>query len=131
MTGRSIDAAYHQIVQEHQSDLMAYNGMSGNQRVNPRFRIKTDDLWISSVPEFNLLDISISGLAISANYPLDKGLMIEISIGSGLRATATVVDCKLISSADEWTDAEFRISCRYTEDLLGKEILVKTLKPEA
>ena len=127
----SIDAAYHQILQERKTEIIATGGLGANQRVNPRFRVKTDDLWISSVPDFTLLDMSITGLAIRSNYPLEVDQVIEVSLGSSLSATAIVVDCKLVGSADEWTDAEFRISCRYAEDLRGKELLVKAIHPNA
>ena len=126
---KNIETAYQHILQHHQNSQGKSPGE--NHRTHPRFRVKSDDLWIASVPDFTLLDMSASGMAIRSNYPLDKGQLIEVSLGDEIRTTATVVDCQLVSSADEWTDADFRISCHYTEDLRGKEILVKSIQSDA
>ena len=126
---KSIESAYQEVLQSQQPT--EANTQGNNLRAHPRFQVKTDDLWISSVPDFSLLDISASGLAIRSNYPLEKGQVIEISLGNALQASATVVDCKLVSSADEWSEAEFRISCHYTEDLCGMELLVKAIDQAA
>jgi hypothetical protein len=101
-----------------------------DRRIHPRFRVQTDDLWINSVPSFQLLDISISGIAIAASYPLRPGDKIDVVLGGDVRAQATVVGCRLVDSATQYYDAEFRINCRFVQPERGMELLVNAKRRE-
>ena len=132
MEETKLEAEYQKILDEHQEELQSVaRSDAANKRIHPRFKVETSDLWINSVPQFDLLDMSISGMAIRSNYPLEPGETIEVALGMSFRATAVVLDCKMVGSPDEYTDAEFRINCRFAEDLLGKELLVKAMHPSA
>jgi PilZ domain len=98
--------------------------VSGERRTSPRFQVETGDLWINSVPSFQVLDVSISGIAIASSYPLRPGDMIDVVLGGNVKAQATVMGCRLVDSATQYTDAEFRINCRFAEPERGMELLV-------
>ena len=100
------------------------------RRTDPRFRVQTEDLWINSVPSFQVLDISISGIAIAASYPLRPGDQIDVVLGGDLKAQATVVGCRLVDSATQYYDAEFRINCRFAQPERGMELLVSAKRRE-
>ena len=101
-----------------------------DRRTHPRFRVQTDDLWINSVPSFQVLDISITGIAIAASYPLRPGDQIDVVLGGDVKAKATVVGCRLVDSATQYYDAEFRINCSFAQPESGMQLLVQAKRRE-
>ena len=101
-----------------------------DRRTDPRFHVQTDDLWINSVPNFQVLDVSISGIAIAASYPLRPGDTIDVVLGNDVKAQATGVGCRLVDSATQYSDAEFRINCRFAEPERGMELLMQAKRHE-
>ncbi len=95
------------------------------RRTHPRLKAVSDDLWINSIQEFSIIDMSLSGIAVLSNHPLREGEMIEVSLGDTLKADAMVVGCLMEESASECLDAQFRIQCKFLEDYKGMELLVK------
>ena len=95
------------------------------RRTHPRMKAKSEDLRISSIPEFSIIDMSLSGMAVLSNHPLGEGEMIEINLGDTLKADAVVVGCRMEESTSEFLDSHFRIQCKFNEDYKGMELLVK------
>ena len=100
------------------------------RRTHPRLAVKAADLWISSVPEYSLVDLSISGLAIMSNYPLQPGEVLTMTLGTTLSMEAEVVNCHLVESPTDYSDAVFRIQCKFREELKGMELVVKIKERE-
>ena len=100
------------------------------RRTHPRLAVKSADIWISSVPEFSMIDMSASGVALMANYPLRPGEEVTMSLGTALSIQAVVVNCQLVESPTDYTDAVFRIQCRFAEEVKGMELLVQVKKRE-
>lgn len=125
-------AEYERVLQEQQDRLLAWQGSIGmEQRAHPRVKVESSDLWISTVPVFDLVDMSASGLAIRSNQPLKMGELIRISLGNTVSVEAEVVGCRMDMPPDEFTDGEFRIQCRFLEDLRGMEIFVRAIRANA
>lgn len=120
---------YQRILQERR-DLMEGGGQAGSsdQRTHPRFKVEPKDLAISNIAEFEMVDMSASGIAIRSNAPMKPGELLHVSLGSAVSVDTEVVACRMESAPDEYTDGEFRIQCRFVEDLRGMELLVKTIQ---
>jgi hypothetical protein len=101
---------------------------TSDQRIHPRFKVEPKDLAISNIAEFELVDMSASGIAIRSNAPMKPGELLHVSLGSAIAVDTEVIACKMEVAPDEYTDGEFRIQCRFVEDLRGMELLVKTIQ---
>lgn len=122
---------YARIVEEsRQRGEVLSDESAKDRRTHPRLAVKSADLWISSVPEFSMVDMSASGVALMANYPLQPGEVVTLSLGSALTLEAEVVNCQLVESPTDYTDAVFRIQCRFAEEVRGMELLVEVKRRE-
>ena len=131
MMNVSLQEEYARILEEsrRRGDLME-EASGQERRTHPRLAVKAADIWISSVPEYSLVDLSISGLAIMANYPLQPGEVINMTLGTTLSMEAEVVNCVLVESPTDYSDAVFRIQCRFREELQGMELVVRVKRRE-
>ena len=120
---------YQKMLAEHQDKIKpSAPGGVPEKRSHPRLKVTSRDLWINTVPEFSLVDMSASGLAVRSNSPLVEGELIQISLGSSFSVEAEVVSSRMLISPDAYTDGEFLIQCRFLEDLQGMKLLVKTVQ---
>lgn len=127
------------VQQEYAKLVMEVQGCDGpvveqdakDRRDHPRFQIYTGDMWINEISEFALLDLSASGMAISATYPLAPGEHIDVGLGKAVTAQAEVLGCRLVESPTQYTPAEFRINCRFSDTDLGMALLVRAKRSEA
>lgn len=122
---------YSQVLEEsrRRGDVVP-NGDADERRAHPRLSVKSADIWISSVPEFSMVDLSASGLALLANYPLQPSEQITVALGNALTIEAEVVQCQLVESPTQYSDAIFRIQCRFAEERKGMELVVKVKQRE-
>ena len=95
-----------------------------DKRRHPRLSVDASDMFISSVPEFSVLDMSLSGMAFLSNHPLREGEIIHIALGSMLSVDAQILTCRLEEAPSEFLDAQFRINCQFLQDAQGRELLV-------
>ena len=120
---------YARVLEEHQEEITASGQLEGtDHRLHPRFKVDTADLWLSTVPEFAVADLSASGIAVLSNHPMEAGTLLNLSLGKSRSVNAEVVDCIMEYPPDEYTDGQFRIQCRFLEDLKGMELLVTVLR---
>lgn len=103
---------------------------AAERRTHPRLAVKAADIWISSVPEFSMVDLSASGVALMSNYPLKPGEIITVSLGHALAIEAEVVHCQLVESPTDYSDAVFRIQCRFAKENEGMELVVRVKERE-
>ena len=97
---------------------------SADKRRHPRLRVDTGDLFISTVPEFSVLDMSLSGMAFLSNHPLGEGEVIHIALGDMLSIDAQILNCRLEEAPSEFLDAQFRINCEFVHDARAMELIV-------
>ncbi len=126
MSRSTVQEAYAQILEEsrRRGEVLA-DASAKERRLHPRLAVNAADLWISSVPEYSMVDMSASGIAILANYPLKRGEVISLSLGRSIKIEAEVLHCQLVESATQWQDAMFRIHCKFAEEGEGMELLVE------
>jgi PilZ domain len=122
---------YARIVEESRRRGDVVSEQAGSERrTHPRLAVKAADLWISSVPEFTMVDLSASGVALMANYPLKPGELVTVSLGTVLSLEAEVLHCQLVESPTDYSDAVFRIQCRFAQENEGMELVVKIKQRE-
>ena len=120
---------YQRVLDDHSEEIAASGQSAENdQRQDPRFKVDNADLWLSTVPEFAVADLSASGIAVLSNHPVEAGTLLNLSLGKSLSVNTEVVACIMEYAPDEYTDGQFRIQCRFLEDLKGMELLVTVLK---
>lgn len=83
------------------------------RRAFPRLKITSSDIWIDSVAQFSLVDMSPSGVALNCNHPVKVGKVLRFSLGPLSGAGARVLACELEESPTEHLDAQYRVTCRF------------------
>ncbi len=96
----------------------------------PRLAVSSPDLWISTVPEFDVVDMSASGMALLSNHPLRPGETLEVGLGRDARAKAEVLACAMEHPPTEHLDAQFRIRCLFRSENEGMTLLVNAKQQE-
>ncbi|MEE8436608.1 MAG: PilZ domain-containing protein [bacterium] len=125
----NVREAYERVLEEHQGEIAGSGQLAGSeQRQHPRFKVDSPDLWLSTVPEFAVADLSASGIAVISNHPVEAGTLLNLSLGKSLSLDTEVVACTMEYAPDEYTDGQFRIQCRFLEDVKGMELLVTVLQ---
>lgn len=129
MTEISIREEYEKALLENRDKILNLESFTGKEkRAHPRVWVSTEDLWISTIPEFSLVDLSASGISIRSNHPLKPGEMIHVSLGESFSVDTEVVNCVMEIPPDEYIDGQFRIQCRFLEDLPGMELFVRMIR---
>ena len=120
-----LEREYEQILERSRENGEIHGAQGGSEkRRHPRLSVDSQDMWISTVPEFSVIDMSMSGMAFHSNHPLEAGEVIHIALGAMLSVDATVRSCKLEEAPSEYLDAQFRIQCEFLQDYSGMELLV-------
>jgi hypothetical protein len=131
MMSTDLHTEYARILEESRKRGDVVSEQSGEERrTHPRLAVKAADIWISSVPEFSMVDLSASGVALMSNYPLKPGEVITVSLGTALSIEAEVMHCQLVESPTDHSDAVFRIQCRFTQENEGMELVVRVKERE-
>ncbi|MCZ6557304.1 MAG: PilZ domain-containing protein [SAR324 cluster bacterium] len=121
----NIEEQYYRILEQSRINGEILDEPQGQERRNhPRLKVETDDLWINTIQQFSIIDMSLSGIAILSNHPLRPGELLQISMSDTLNADAEVVACKLEDASTEFLDAQFRIQCKFVEEYKGMELIV-------
>lgn len=124
MQSSDLERQYEEILESSRKrgDISATD--MNDKRRHPRLSVDASDMFISSVPEFSVLDMSLSGMAFLSNHPLGEGEIIHIALGSMLSVDAQILTCRLEEAPSEFLDAQFRINCEFLHDTRGMELLV-------
>ena len=96
------------------------------RRQFPRLRVNSNDLWIDTMVQFSVLNMSPSGVALNCNHPVQPGDVLEISLGPLQGAKAEVVSCELEESPSEHLDAQYQVRCRFLKVKEGMKLIIKT-----
>ncbi len=93
------------------------------RRGSPRFNVADDGDSIRTIPVFLVVDISASGVGLSADYPVRPGELVRVLIKDGISADALVVSCRLGNSANRHLLPEFRLGCKFMAQREGHRLL--------
>ena len=93
------------------------------RRSQPRFQLKTQQIWIKVQRQFRVVDLSISGLAVLSDFPFQLGQTIHITLGKAFAVEAVVKDC-VPDAEGPAGQGGYRISCRFEDDAVGMQFVV-------
>lgn len=106
-------------------ELREFSGKN-ERRKFPRLQVNSDDLWIDSIVQFSVLNMSPSGVALRCNHPVQLGELLHLSLGPLQGAQAEVVSCELEESPTEHLDAQYQVRCRFLNVKDGMKLVIKT-----
>ena len=94
------------------------------RREFPRLTISASDLWIDSVAQFTVVDMSPSGVALVCNHPIETGKVLNFTTEPDKDVEAEVVACELDESPTEHLDAQYRVHCKFRDKKMGMNLVV-------
>ena len=83
------------------------------RRAHRRLKISEGSGWIQTLPQFSVIDISPSGIGLTANHPVQAGERIRISLQGGPSADAQVINCRPEETSLSLFSLEFRVGCQF------------------
>ena len=116
---------YEAIVRES----AARNGPSlrppaGERRRQPRFRLKSQQVSIKVEPRFQVVDISIAGIALHSDTPFAVGALLTMTWSKAFLMEATVVDCQLVLADPHFLETKYLVRMRFADEGVGMQSLV-------
>ena len=117
----ALERAYRDLVARKE----VHSAQSGDdRREHPRFQVHTQDLWINDMTEFQVRDVSASGIGLAADFPVSEGETLAVSLRDDLRTQAVVIRCELVDSGSQYWAPLFHINCRIENEASGKALVV-------
>ena len=95
------------------------------RRKFPRLQVSSHDIWVDSMMQFVVADMSPSGVALTCNHPVRLGEVLRFALGPLQGADAKVVACELEESPTEYLDAQYRVHCKFLNIKQGMRLVVK------
>ena len=99
---------------------------SNERRKFPRIEIGSSDIWIESMTQYQVVNMSPSGVALNCNYPVRLGELLRFALGPLQGADAKVIACELVESPTEYLDAQYRVHCKFLNVKEGMKLVIKT-----
>ncbi len=97
---------------------------SRENRVAPRFSLKSGTIWIKVDQSFHVNDISVSGISFYSTRPFEIKKKIAITLGKVFLIEAAVVDCRIVETDPDMLEAHYRISCQFSNEHSATQFLV-------
>ena len=94
------------------------------RRSKPRFRLKSQHVWIKVEPRFTVVDVSVSGISVHSDYPFAVGQTVNITLGKAFSLEATVRDCTLVLADEQLLDTKYWVRCQFEDESVGMQCLV-------
>ena len=128
MEAIQVERAYQELVAQYGA--LPSSSAHPERRQHPRFRVHTRDLWVNDVPEFQVRDVSASGIGLEADFPLQQGDRLKVCLRDDIHAQAVVLGCELMDSGSQYWAPLFQINCRFEDEHQGKALVVMTKRAE-
>ena len=94
------------------------------RRQNPRFRLRTETIWVKVEPRFSVIDVSISGISFYSNHLFRPGNRIQTSLGKAFSVEAEVLECEMVESDPDFMEAMYQVRCKFVNEAQGMQFLV-------
>lgn len=94
------------------------------RRRQPRFRLKSQDVFIKVEPRFRVVDVSVSGMSVYSDFPFQEGQTVNITLGKAFSVEAEVVGCPIVEADPDWLETKYRVQCRFRDEAVGMQFLV-------
>lgn len=99
-------------------------GNGCDQRGQPRFRLRSQQVFIKVEPRFDVMDVSVSGMAVLSDFPFRVGQTVTITLGKAFSVEATVMDCPLVLLNEDLLETKYQVRCRFADEAVGMQFLV-------
>lgn len=94
------------------------------KRTQPRFHLGSGSIWIRVEQSFDVLDVSVNGLAFLSEKSFTPGQNVAISLGKAFLVESVVVDCRMVETDEGMMEAMYRISCEFEDTQSGQQALI-------
>lgn len=94
------------------------------RRSEPRFRIKSQVVWIKVEPRFPVVDVSVNGLSVYSEFPFKVGQTVSVTLGKAFSLEATVMDCPLVVADEDFLETRYRVTLAFADETVGMQFLV-------
>lgn len=94
------------------------------RRTQPRFRLKSQQVFIKVEPPFKVVDVSIAGISVHSDFPFKLGRMVTITLGKAMSVEATVVECGLVLADEDLLETKYLVRCQFEDEAVGMQFLV-------
>lgn len=94
------------------------------RRKHPRFKTQSGTGFAYINSQYNLIDISASGLAFVSNQRHRMGERIKMDFENFMEIEAEVVSCSQIEPEPDSIEDIFRVHCKFSEENQGMKILM-------
>ena len=129
MAEQNLDDEYAQIVLTRRNRGEISEPPQGKERRSfPRLIVDTPDIWIDSVAQITVVDVSPSGAALMCNHPIELGTDLQIMSKQGKPVQVKVVACEIDESPTEFLDAQYRVHCKFQSPNAGMALVVESHK---
>jgi hypothetical protein len=125
MDESTLEEAYRRVLAEsrRKGDLLE-EAPGTERRRHPRVRINRDDLPAELDPWVFAIDISISGMALFADDPVEPGGTVTMALGDQFSVEAEVMRCQEEPPTAPHLPTRYRLHCRFADEEEGMRLLV-------
>lgn len=103
---------------------IASSPKGSERRNNPRFKLRTESIWVKVEPRFHVIDISIDGISFYSTYQFRRDTVIQTSIGKAFSIEAKVLECEMVESDPDFMEAMYQVRCQFLDERMGMQFLV-------
>lgn len=116
---------YHALLEEGRSKgELTFAQDRTERRAQPRFRIKSQHVWIKIQPRFPVVDVSVTGMSVHSESPFRLGDNVSITLGKAFSLEAQVVDCILVVADELLMDSRYLVRLQFADETVGMQFLV-------
>ena len=112
------------LAESRRSGQVADADKSEGHRSQPRFHLKDSHVWIRVPTRFDLLEISIAGIAFHSKAPFQVGENLLLTLDKAFSIEAKVVECFLTESDSGFLELRYRVGCAFNDQNHGMQMLV-------
>lgn len=94
------------------------------QRQSPRIRMQGERVSLRLEPEFDVVDMSASGMAFLSEVPFAEDQVLQIVLKDMLTFQGRVVGCQVVETDPCLMELRYRVQCRFQDPASGKHLLV-------
>ena len=93
-------------------------------RSHPRFLLDAAHVWIRVPIRFDLVEVSIAGIAFLSHIPFTPGETLILTLDKAFSIEAQVVECVLTESDSSLMELQYRVGCIFPDESHGMQMLV-------
>lgn len=125
MPTENLEAEYEKLVREELGKPDSMSKLPDDERrFHPRFKLHAESVWIKVDTSFRVIDMSLQGLSMYSDRPFEAGHQLKVMVGKAFLVETEVIDCEMLETDPELMETQYRVSCRFLDESVGKQLLV-------